>query len=129
MKIKIVLAATLALLFVAVPSATPKGKGGGGLGVAFDLSCNEVGSPDSGTDSCSVTASGLTVGTTYFFDFSDDCGRIPYSRGENAPGFSYSVTFSDGPVSGCTITSITSNLWSIAGNGRRTLLGTSTVLI
>jgi hypothetical protein len=64
MKIKIAITVALCALFVAVPSATPKG--GKPAGLAFSVVCNT-------SDNCALTGSGFAPGS-YALDVTDSCG-------------------------------------------------------
>lgn len=130
MKTKIALAVALGALFVAVPGATPKGRPGAGL--TLSLTCNEVlaGNPpaDSGTDFCSVTASGLPSGA-YFLTLSDSCGNFLATNHENPPGFSFGISFSETDIFGCAVTGVTANLFSVSSKGGQTLLASQSAPI
>ena len=60
-KTQIAIAVTLGVLFLAVPSATPKGKP---ASVTLGVVCNEP-NPDNGSDSdsCTFTGMGMSSGT------------------------------------------------------------------
>ena len=73
-KTQIAIAVTLGVLFLAVPSATPKGKPAP-AGLTLSATCFEAmdGTTDTGTDSCSVNGTGLTA-DTYLLTGTSDCG-------------------------------------------------------
>lgn len=89
MKTKISLAVALGVLFVAVPSATPKGHPPAAVPGAI-IACSENG--DGITDTCMVSFTGMDPGTTYHITISDTCGGdgIDTSRSGSS---SYSFTF------------------------------------
>jgi hypothetical protein len=77
MKTKIAVTVALCALFVAVPSATPKGKPGPS-GVQWSVVCNG--------GSCSVGITGLSPGpgVSYWLAVADNCGAPVYGTGLNA---------------------------------------------
>ena len=79
-KTQIAIAATLGVLFLAVPSATLKAAKPAGL--AWGVACNDIGSPE--VDSCTVTITGLNSSATYRLEATDGCGGFTGSN-TNAP--------------------------------------------
>lgn len=78
MKTKIALVVALGALFVAVPSATPKG--GRPAGVQWGFTCNElVGPPDA--DTCNVTVTGLSAKGQYTVGATNSCGGVDSGSG------------------------------------------------
>lgn len=75
MKVKIAIAAVLCALFVAVPSATSKGKPGPSA-VPFTATCST-------DDICSFRGSGLAPTTSYELSYSDRCGTFLGSTSVN----------------------------------------------
>jgi hypothetical protein len=120
MKTQIALAVTLGVLFVAVPSATPKGAKPAGL--TLSAVCSE-GSPDTGTDSCSVNATGLSA-DTYLLTGTSDCG-VESSSNVSPGQFPVTVNFSD---SSCNSGGFTFNLY-VLKRGVPTLVATSAAFV
>ena len=116
MKMKIALAVALVALFVAVPSATPRGKtppASVGATVGCSENLDRFGA-DIGTDTCIISFTGLDPGTTYHIVIDSSCGggSIDTSRSGSA---AYSFTFVDLNDCGTGLTiSVTT------GSGRRT---------
>jgi len=77
MKTKIAITVILCALFVAVPSATPKG--GKPAGLPFVVVCNT-------SDVCSFSGSGLAPSTSYDLSYSDMCGTPVGSTSVNTDG-------------------------------------------
>jgi hypothetical protein len=129
MKTKIAIAVILGALFVAVPSATPKGKPGAGL--TLSVTCNEVlDGTDTGTDFCSATASGLNPNGIYTVILSDNCGNPLGRNNGNGPIVGpVNATFSEVDLFGCTVTGVTASLYSDGRGGALTLLQTSSATI
>ena len=67
MKVKIAIAAVLCALFVAVPSATSKGKP---AGLSLGAFCDN-------NDACVLTGSGFAANTSYALDVTTSCGGLP----------------------------------------------------
>jgi hypothetical protein len=116
MKTKIALAVALVALFLAVPSATPRGPKTPPASVGATVGCSENldGVADIGTDTCIISFTGLDPGTTYHFVIDSSCGggSIDTSRSGSA---TYSFTFVDLNDCGIGLTiSVTT------GSGRRT---------
>ena len=120
MKTKIALAVTLGGLFVAVPSAAPKGKPASEqLSVG---SCSEV----SGGDSCTVTATGLAAGATYRLEVTDFCdGSFEYGSNETPDGgtINQPLVLLDAST-GCATPGWTFNLYRLSGKGVPSLVAT-----
>jgi hypothetical protein len=115
MKTKIAITVALCALFVAVPSATPKGKP---AGEQLSLIC--------GAGACSATASGLSGTGTYAVNITDDCGDTLIATSVNAPGQSVSVDLVS--TTACTVTTVTAQLF-VSTHGKLTLLQTATAHI
>ena len=104
MKVKIAIAAVLCALFVAVPSATSKGKPAP-AGVAWSIVC--------GGSSCSVGLTGLTPGlaVTYALSVVDDCGTIFLGNtnfnADSTGAYHTTVDISAEDLKGCTTTLFT----------------------
>src|SRR5579863_7301519 len=86
MKTKIALVVALGALFVAVPSATSKGKSPAGVNVT--VACIENAD---GTDTCTITATGLSKGT-YWVDATDSCGGSLASSASANFDFTFQAT-------------------------------------
>jgi hypothetical protein len=80
MKTKIAFAVVLGALFVAVPSATPKGKPAP-ASVGLTVGCSE--DAPAGSDYCIITASGMAAGT-YKLLVTDACQGIIFDSNESA---------------------------------------------
>jgi len=78
MKTKIAITVAVCALFVAVPSATPKGKPGPSA-LPFVVVCNT-------SDVCSFSGSGLAPSTSYDLSYSDMCGTPLGSTSVNTDG-------------------------------------------
>jgi hypothetical protein len=78
MKTKIAITVALCALFVAVPSATPKGKPGPSA-LPFTAACGI-------DDVCSFSGSGLAPNTSYGLSYTDGCGTFLGSTSLNTDG-------------------------------------------
>jgi hypothetical protein len=122
-KTKITLAVMLGALFVAVPSATPKGKPPSGL--TLGVVCTSTGGPEPGEmDACAVTATGL-ASETYLLVATDSCGIDEYVSHLNpvAGTISVNVNLSDPVCPGNA--GWTFNLYLIGHKGAPTLVATA----
>jgi hypothetical protein len=122
-KTKIALAVMLGVLFVAVPSATPKGKPPSGL--TLGVVCTSTGGPEPGEmDACAVTATGL-ASETYLLVATDSCGLVEYVSHFNpvAGTINVNVNLSDPICPGNT--GWTFNLYLIGHKGAPTLVATT----
>jgi hypothetical protein len=103
MKTKIAITVALCALFVAVPSATPKGSKPGPAGVAWSVICN--------VGTCSVGITGLSPGpgVSYWLAVADNCGAPISGSGFNADSTgAYHTSIdvsSEDTVPGCATTS------------------------
>jgi hypothetical protein len=99
MQTKIAVTVALCALFVAVPSATPKGGKPSPAGVQWSVICNEP--------SCAVGVTGLTPGpgVTYNLSVVDNCGTVAFNSNFDADStgaFHTSVNVSAEDAGGCT---------------------------
>lgn len=118
MKVKITITAVLCALFVAVPSATPKGKPGPAA-VPFAATCDT-------DDVCSFSGSGLAPSTSYELSYTDRCGTFLGSTSVNTDG---TGALSSGQTVSPFETSCTPSGWifTLSTLGKRTsIVGVST---
>jgi len=111
MKVKIAITAVLCALFVAVPSATSKGKP---AGEQLSLIC--------GAGACTATASGLSGTGTYAISVTDNCGDTLIASSVKSPSGSVSVEYADTAI--CKVTTVTAQLF-VSTHGKLTLLQTA----
>jgi hypothetical protein len=116
MKTKIALAVAVVALFVAVPSATPKGHAPASVGATIGCSENDgdAGGLDSDTDTCIISFTGMNAGTTYNITISDTCsGDIMVNSRSGSTNYTFTFVSVNDCGTGLAI-SVTS------GSGRRT---------
>jgi len=122
-KTKIALAVMLGALFVAAPSATPKGKPPSGL--TLGVVCTSTGGPEPGEmDACAITATGL-ASEIYLLEVTDSCGFVEYVSHFNPVGgtIKVNVNLSDPICPGNA--GWTFNLYLIGNKGAPTLVATT----